>query len=61
MTNCPNCGAIIKGKICEYCGTVFDNSNNDINIDLKIDPKMIMVAVLDKQGVAHKFGSKLIF
>lgn len=22
MTNCPNCGAPIIGRICEYCGTV---------------------------------------
>lgn len=24
-TNCPNCGAIIDGPKCEYCGTVFSN------------------------------------
>ena len=24
MTNCPNCGAVRSGDICEYCGTVFD-------------------------------------
>ena len=24
MTNCPNCGAPIKGHKCEYCGTIFD-------------------------------------
>lgn len=23
MTNCPNCGAPIKGSRCEYCGTQF--------------------------------------
>ena len=23
MTNCPNCGAPIKGHTCEYCGTTF--------------------------------------
>lgn len=23
-TNCPNCGAVINGAKCEYCGTVFD-------------------------------------
>ena len=22
-TNCPNCGAVISGSICEYCGTIF--------------------------------------
>lgn len=26
MTNCPNCGAVITGSKCEYCGTVFDKS-----------------------------------
>lgn len=25
MTNCPNCGAVITGPKCEYCGTVFHN------------------------------------
>ena len=59
MTNCPNCGAVKKGKICEYCGTVFED-NNDITIDLNIDPKTIVEAVLDFKGVAHKFGSKII-
>ena len=23
MTNCPNCGAPVTGRRCEYCGTVF--------------------------------------
>jgi len=23
-TNCPNCGAVITGAMCEYCGTVFN-------------------------------------
>ena len=26
MTNCPNCGAPIKGHKCEYCDTVFDRN-----------------------------------
>ena len=25
--NCPNCGAPRTGTICEYCGTVFYNTN----------------------------------
>lgn len=25
MTNCPNCGAVITGPQCEYCGTRFPN------------------------------------
>jgi len=23
MTNCPNCGAVLSGNVCEYCGTNF--------------------------------------
>ena len=26
MTNCPNCGAPITGDVCEYCGTVFNDT-----------------------------------
>lgn len=27
MTNCVNCGAVLHGSRCEYCGTVYsDNS-----------------------------------
>ena len=25
MTNCPHCGAPLKGPECEYCGTVFES------------------------------------
>jgi len=28
-TNCPNCGAIITGHKCEYCGTAFGDPNID--------------------------------
>lgn len=35
MTNCVNCGAILKGNICEYCGTRYDN--NSISVDFKPD------------------------
>ena len=24
LTNCPNCGAPVRGSKCEYCGTVLD-------------------------------------
>lgn len=30
-TNCPNCGAPIKGNRCEYCGTVFGPTNDDLD------------------------------
>lgn len=26
MTNCINCGAILRGNKCEYCGTEYDNA-----------------------------------
>lgn len=25
MTNCVNCGAILRGNKCEYCGTEYRN------------------------------------
>lgn len=33
ISNCPNCGAPIKGPKCEYCDTIFDDSRikKDIN------------------------------
>lgn len=39
-TNCPNCGAPIRGYECEYCGTVFDlerrnEERNRIIIDMR--------------------------
>lgn len=27
MTNCVNCGAILHGNKCEYCGTEYENSD----------------------------------
>ena len=26
MTNCINCGAILHGNVCEYCGTEYNNN-----------------------------------
>lgn len=28
LLNCPNCGAPINGSKCEYCGTVFEKSDD---------------------------------
>lgn len=25
ISNCPNCGALIVGNKCEYCGTIFND------------------------------------
>lgn len=29
ITNCPNCGAVITGPICEYCDTRFEWARQD--------------------------------
>jgi hypothetical protein len=37
-TNCPNCGAPITSRQCEYCGTIFRNVTDDYEIlQFKID------------------------
>lgn len=56
MTNCPNCGAPITGRICEYCGTVHwqDNAINTTDspkpascaIETVADGKRVPVAVI---------------
>lgn len=29
MSNCPNCGALVKGYKCEYCETIFTEVKNE--------------------------------
>ena len=29
-TNCPNCGAIVHGAQCDYCGTRFDSGDGEV-------------------------------
>lgn len=31
MTNCVNCGAILRGNVCEYCGTEYKNNGISAN------------------------------
>lgn len=35
MTNCVNCGAILHGNVCEYCGTEY--SQNGIYANFSTD------------------------
>lgn len=35
MTNCVNCGAILHGNKCEYCGTEYENNSQSNNLTLK--------------------------
>ena len=50
--NCPNCGAIVKGDICEYCGTVFRQPRNEMNveIEMKCDPEEIFKVMRQHVG-----------
>ena len=32
--NCPNCGAVVKGSECEYCGTTFTFENKEVNMHI---------------------------
>lgn len=35
--NCPNCGAPIKGKSCEYCGTIHAKEAEQVRIEVERD------------------------
>lgn len=32
QTNCHNCGALIKGPECEYCGTIFHSQISEQSV-----------------------------
>ena len=32
QTNCHNCGALIKGPECEYCGTIFHSQTSEQSV-----------------------------
>ena len=50
MTNCKNCGAILKSSVCEYCGTVY---NDDFRININIDKKQLLDSI-NKISVINK-------
>ena len=45
MTNCPNCGAVITGTVCEYCGTRFE----DDGIKIELDGKSIYELIIQRE------------
>lgn len=52
MTNCVNCGAILRGNKCEYCGTEYNSSaivanfqSNDYMGTLRIGNEEIQVYI----------------
>ena len=56
--NCKNCGAILTGNKCEYCGTVYGDDEQAIYIDYGIlmTPDVIeMVAENAKRGNMRKY------
>lgn len=44
MTNCKNCGAVLKGSVCEYCGT---------NYEIKYTP-VVLPSTLYKEAENNK-------
>lgn len=39
--NCPNCGAPITGKVCEYCGTRHAQEAEQVRIDVNYEYTII--------------------
>lgn len=49
MTNCVNCGAILHGNVCEYCGTEYGGSKEKSKSD---EPEFD--AWIDCDGILHR-------
>lgn len=53
--NCPNCGAVITGSKCEYCGTVFETKNlinlkgDNFKIELNVNGEDILAYISSVQ------------
>lgn len=41
-TNCPNCGAPLKGNKCEYCGTEIHHIDEDAIRKLELEKQSVM-------------------
>lgn len=57
MTNCINCGAVLHGNVCEYCGTEYNNAavvanfnNSDYMGTLRIGKEEIPVYIGDMES-----------
>lgn len=35
--HCPNCGAIKRGSVCEYCGTHFGRYQGQVSVEVTPD------------------------
>jgi len=55
ITNCPNCGAIITGNKCEYCGTKFQDTQAEFEIvTLYADDEPIITVKKPIQKIIEK-------
>lgn len=57
MTNCVNCGAIIRGNKCEYCGTEYNKNGISMHFNaddymgtMKLGSEEIKVYINSMQG-----------
>lgn len=72
MTNCVNCGAILHGSKCEYCGTEYNNSGisasfekNDYSGIMNIGNEEIQVYIASMEaspicGVTYRDSSGVL-
>lgn len=58
---CPNCGAPVKGDVCEYCGTVFIDirkKKNALNQKIFEDYLFLQRSRLIGEALAHIDGCR---
>lgn len=51
MTNCPNCGAVITGDKCEYCGTLFKQPD----VGIVLEGRQIWQTIKDEKDKMPKY------
>ena len=54
MTNCKNCGAVLTGAKCEYCGTVYEEERPAETVNFYADGKLIYTSIVERQKVAQQ-------
>lgn len=47
LTNCVNCGAVLHGNKCDYCGTEYNNSG--ISVNFSADDYMGIMKLRDEE------------
>ena len=60
MTNCINCGAVLHGNRCEYCGTVYQDGDEmldeirKINLELQLSAQMQEISAAINRRIAEE-------